>query len=160
MCKIIESPTPLPHPCALVLVYPCLDFNITCWMPPAHVAVLRAESTGSIPSIMESKDHLRYQSPLAVVPDVKKRRWRKSFSRSTEDDENEKTIEERIQVVDVNPPSPQNSEKTHPRTAIETRLAMTSRMSFIHDRVLTPDLVSVFIPSSSWRESLIFSLQH
>src|SRR3954452_11591823 len=90
MFKILESPTPLPHPTSLILIYPCLDFDITCWMSPSQLSVIRAESAHNIPGVLESKDHLCHKSPLAVVPDIKKRRWRRRLSGSRED---EKSIE-------------------------------------------------------------------
>ncbi|CAG8770543.1 1432_t:CDS:2, partial [Acaulospora morrowiae] len=130
MYKILESPTKLPHPTGLVLIYPCLNFNITCWMSPSQLSVIRAESTHSIPGVLESKDHLSHKSPLAVVPDVKRKRWRKS---SRDDD---RTIEERVQV--------NNNATDHdknPRSVIGTRLAMTSRMSYFSDRLINPDLM-------------------
>ncbi|CAG8499094.1 28747_t:CDS:2 [Dentiscutata erythropus] len=97
MYKILEYQMPIPHPNGLILIYPVLNFDITCWMPPSQLSVIRAESTTSIPGVLESKDHLSHKSPLAVVPDVKKRRWRKSFSGSMED---ERTIEERVRVIE------------------------------------------------------------
>ncbi|RHZ75005.1 hypothetical protein Glove_218g49 [Diversispora epigaea] len=137
MYKILESPTPLPHPTGLILIYPCLDFNITCWMPPSQLSAIRAESTTSIPGVLESKDHLSHKSPLSVVPDVKRKRWRKSFSRSIED---ERTIEERVQVIEGHSVTEHRSDNS-PRPVIGTRLAMTSRMSFFNDRIVNPDLM-------------------
>ncbi|CAG8586775.1 245_t:CDS:2 [Acaulospora colombiana] len=135
MYKILESQTPLPHPTGLVLIYPCLDFDINCWMSPSQLSVIRAESTHSIPGVLESKDHLSHKSPLAVVPDVKKKRWRRSFSGSRED---ERTIEERVQVIEGHDVTDHDK---IPRPVIGTRLAMTSRMSFFNDRIINPDLV-------------------
>ncbi|EJD35293.1 alpha/beta-hydrolase [Auricularia subglabra TFB-10046 SS5] len=60
--KILESPTPILHPVAVVLAYACLDFNFTSWMTPANMRVLRSEH------------------PLSVVKDVSDRRLRKKKS--------------------------------------------------------------------------------
>jgi len=108
-------------------------------MAPSQLSVIRAEPASSIPGVLESKDHLRHNSPLSVVPDVKKRSWRKSLSGSRDD---ERTIEERVKYIaghDVNP-----NEKTS-RPVIGTRLTMTSRMSFFNDRIITPDMVKLFM---------------
>ncbi|PKY15098.1 alpha/beta-hydrolase [Rhizophagus irregularis] len=138
MFKILESPTPLPHPNALILIYPCLNFDITCWMSPSQLSVIRAESTPSIHGLLESKDHLRHKSPLAVVPDIKKkRRWSRGFSGSRED---EKTIEERVKYIDGRDMTRHLNERNS-RPIIGTRLAMTSRMSYFNDRILNPDLM-------------------
>ncbi|CAG8511705.1 9227_t:CDS:10 [Ambispora leptoticha] len=137
MLKILEYPKPLAHPSGLVLIYPCLNFDLNCWMPQSHLSVIRAESTESIPGVLESKDHLHHKSPLSVVPDVKpKRRWRKNLSALKED---EKPIEERVQFIEGH--KLESSEKKKRSQIIGTRLAMTSRMSFFNDRILTPDLM-------------------
>lgn len=65
-----SSSKPLPHPVALVLAYPALDFNFTSWMTPEHLQVLRTEqSTSNIPGLEHGKDHMSHKSPLAVVDD-------------------------------------------------------------------------------------------
>ncbi|CAG8718092.1 19040_t:CDS:2, partial [Racocetra fulgida] len=120
MFKILESQMPIPHPNGLILIYPCLNFDITCWMPPTQLSVIRAESSTSIPGVLESKDHLSHKSPLSVVPDVKRKRWRKSFSRSTDD---ERTIEERVQVIEGHNVTGSNEKRLRP--VIGTRLTMT-----------------------------------
>lgn len=88
MFKIIESPDAIPHPLALVLSYPALDFNFTSWMTPANLAVLRSEASSAfIPGLDEQKDHLSHKSPLSVVNDVQRKRLhkKKSWKRSLSD---------------------------------------------------------------------------
>ncbi len=71
MFNILESPTPIQKPVALVFAYPALDFNFTSWMTPEHLRVLRTEqSSNHIPGFEEGKDHMRHKSPLSVVRDV------------------------------------------------------------------------------------------
>lgn len=54
----------LPHPLAIVLNYPALDFNFTSWMREDHLKVLRSEqSSGNLPGLRElaaQKDHLQH----------------------------------------------------------------------------------------------------
>ncbi|KAJ9121130.1 hypothetical protein QFC24_004803 [Naganishia onofrii] len=72
MLRILESAEPIPHPVALVLAYPALDFNFKSFMSPENLRILRSEqSSHHIPGIEESKDHMRHKSPLSVVSDVK-----------------------------------------------------------------------------------------
>ncbi|KAF0377030.1 alpha/beta-hydrolase [Gigaspora margarita] len=137
MYKILEYQMPIPHPSGLILIYPVLNFDITCWMPPDQLSVIRAESSTSIPGVLESKDHLSHKSPLSVVPDVKKRRWRKSFSGPRED---ERTLEDRVRVIEGHTVTDKN-EKDRLRPVIGTRLTMTSRMSYFNDRILNADLM-------------------
>jgi hypothetical protein len=71
MYNILESPTPIQRPIALVFAYPALDFNFTSWMTPEHLRVLRTEqSSNHLPGFEEGKDHMRHKSPLSVVSDV------------------------------------------------------------------------------------------
>lgn len=75
MYKILEPPIPLPYTRSLILIYPCLN-----WIPQNQSSVTKAESTDSISSdVSEPKDHLGHKSPLAVVPNVKKRGWKRRF---------------------------------------------------------------------------------
>ncbi|KAG9038711.1 hypothetical protein FRB95_000301 [Tulasnella sp. JGI-2019a] len=81
--KMIESPTPLPSPLAVILSYACLNFNFTSWMAPEHLEILRSEENANfIPGLAEQKDHLSHKSPLSVVgdlPDSRGRRRRGSW---------------------------------------------------------------------------------
>lgn len=75
MLNILESPLKIPHPLALVLAYPAIDFNYNSWMTPQDLQVLRTEqSSRNIPGIMEGKDHMRHKSPLSVVDDSGQRK--------------------------------------------------------------------------------------
>jgi hypothetical protein len=75
MLNILESPLKIPHPLALVLAYPAIDFNYNSWMTSQDLQVLRTEqSSRNIPGLMEGKDHMRHKSPLSVVDDSGKRK--------------------------------------------------------------------------------------
>ena len=77
MLRILEHRTNIPRPVSLILAYPCLDFNFTSWMTPAHLRVLRTErSETGISNILHGKDHMRHKSPLSVVDDIQKHRTR------------------------------------------------------------------------------------
>lgn len=79
--KILESTERVLPPVAVVLNYPCLDFNFTSWMTPANMRVLRSEqSSGHIAGLAEQKDHYSHRSPLSVVRDVGDKRLRKKKS--------------------------------------------------------------------------------
>lgn len=125
-------------PIGLVLIYPCLDFEMSCWMSHSQLSLIRAESntnlfrSSSLESIWQTKDHLSHASPLSVVPDLEKKQslWKRALGIKP-------TLKQRM------------ADRAHPiRDQIQTkdswataRLAMTSRMSFFNDRVITPDLV-------------------
>lgn len=129
----------LPMPIGLILIYPALDFEMSCWMSSSQLSLIRAESnttlfrSSSLDSLWQTKDHLSHVSPLSVVPDLEKKQslWRRALGLKP-------TLKQRM------------ADRAHPiRDQIQTkeawataRLAMTSRMSFFNDRVITPDLVS------------------
>lgn len=72
MLNILESTERIPHPTAIVLAYPAIDFNYQSWMTPRDLQTLRTEqSSRNIPGIIDGKDHMRHKSPLTVVSDVK-----------------------------------------------------------------------------------------
>jgi hypothetical protein len=131
----------IPAPIGLILIYPALDFEMSCWMSTSQLSLIRAESntalfrSKSLESIWQTKDHLSHASPLSVVPDLEKKQslWRR--------------------VLGIKPTLKQRmADRAHPiRDQIQTkeawattRLAMTSRMSFFNDRIITPDLVSFY----------------
>lgn len=163
MTKIIqarqEDDDGLRKPDALMLIYPALDFDIRAWMEQSKVGLLKASaSTKQIPGIenvIESKEHMRHKSPLSVVPDVKQPRTRKpSWRRLSLPGRTEfgltplsqsEVLESQVlaedQRSDGESDAFDSSSKSAPRAPINTRLAMTSRMCFFNDRILTPDLM-------------------
>lgn len=142
----------LHMPEGLVLIYPALDFEMTCWMTTGQLSLIRSESTTkmirskSLMSLLESKDHLSHASPLSVVPDVDKKpsAWKRALGMTPVDGANaskenaseKKYVRDRIQ------------ELSEVKTDWESsRLAMTSRMSFFNDRILTAEMVKQLIDS-------------
>lgn len=138
----------LPMPEGLVLIYPALDFEMTCWMTTGQLSLIRSESTTkmirskSLMSLLESKDHLSHASPLSVVPDVDKKpsSWKRALgmtpvngtNSSDENASDKKQNRDRVQEL--------SKVKTDWESS---RLAMTSRMSYFNDRILTPEMVSL-----------------
>ncbi|CAO3688045.1 unnamed protein product [Rhizopus stolonifer] len=116
----------LPKPIGLILIYPALDFEFSCWMSPDQLALIRAESrtdlfrSSSFNSILQTKDHLNHVSPLSVVPDTEKSGglWTRVFGSKQEP------------VKD----------KNHDDWAF-SRVAMTSRVTFFNDRIISTDLM-------------------
>lgn len=136
----------LPMPEGLVLIYPALDFEMTCWMTTGQLSLIRSESTTkmirskSLMSLLESKDHLSHASPLSVVPDVDKKpsSWKRALgmtpvngtNSSDENASDKKQNRDRVQEL--------SKVKTDWESS---RLAMTSRMSYFNDRILTPEMM-------------------
>ncbi|KAJ3192614.1 hypothetical protein HK101_006227 [Irineochytrium annulatum] len=113
-------------PSGLILIYPCLNFDMGCWMPPAQRSLFRAESKKdmSMTGLVELHTSMHAKSPLAVPPaprginvlknEVDRRgSWYRIFS----------------------------SKNADPGPAIPSSLSMTSRMSYFTDRVLAPEML-------------------
>ncbi|KAF7723252.1 hypothetical protein EC973_002145 [Apophysomyces ossiformis] len=131
---------PIPIPVGLILIYPALDFEMSCWMSPAQLSLIRAESTtklfrsGSLEGLWEAKDHFSHASPLSVVPDINKPSlWQRVVGERAgkRKDERTKAIGDRVHKL------PQTDKSAW----ASSRLAMTSRMGFFNDRIISPDLM-------------------
>lgn len=173
MLHILESADPIPHPVALVLAYPALDFNFKSFMSPEHLRILRTEqSSHHIPGIEEGKDHMRHKSPLSVVSDVKaspaisnrKPSWTRSLSGrlrgtspgtadfSYDRSEEEKSLRERVKtpLIEKSFEAMQQElnemAKSHEERKVPplgTRLTMTSRTGYFQDRIISPTMVGL-----------------
>lgn len=133
MCPL---PQFIPNPCGLILIYPALDFEMSCWMSSEQLSLIRAESTSnlfrssSLNKIWQSKDHLHHASPLSVMPDLEQKQslWRR--------------------LLGLKPPTqPSIADLSHASSPDNSawatnRIALTSRMCFFNDRIITLDLVS------------------
>ncbi|KAI8070481.1 Alpha/Beta hydrolase protein [Gongronella butleri] len=150
----------VPVPCGLVLIYPALDFEMSCWMSPEQLSLMRAESkhqlfrSTSIESLLQAKDHFSHASPLSVVPDIEKKSlWNRlkntmgmtplDTSPTSSANGNLASMPQRPQVKR----KPTIRERVHDLPLVDktawgdSRLAMTSRMSFFNDRIITPDMM-------------------
>ncbi|KAJ3412397.1 hypothetical protein HDV05_000817 [Chytridiales sp. JEL 0842] len=118
----------VPAPDGVILIYPCLEFDLACWMPQQHLGVLRTESTHSMSfsNILETRQNIKLNEPLAVRPaprryDVinEKADWSVSWYR--------KFLLPWF--------------KSKPAPEIHSSLSMTSRMSYFNDRMIPPELL-------------------
>ncbi|KAI8575957.1 hypothetical protein K450DRAFT_259153 [Umbelopsis ramanniana AG] len=131
----------IPLPAGVITVYPCLNFDLSCWMSPSQISLMRAESSTSLNAttmshLLESKDHMRHQSPLSVEPDLERRSlWRRALGLEANHAKRGTSLEERIRFM------PTRDSVDVSSATLVPRLAMTSRMSFFNDRIITPDLM-------------------
>ena len=156
--KVDEVPlSTIQVPAGLVLIYPALDFEMTCWMTPAQFSVLRSQSTTqmirskSLKSLLDTKDHLSHSSPLSMVPDVENASlWRRALGmtsttsnatkKNTGNDSNpaaqRPTLVRKKSIVDHIQDMSQVQDAWG-----SARIAMTSRMCYFNDRIITADMV-------------------
>lgn len=120
----------LPRPAGLILIYPNLDYNIHSWMSDDQMALFKSESLKEIPAaILDTKQNYeRRKSVLQLIPDSKPTSFLKPPSKIT--------------PVQQTPAQTNTSEDLRKkRKTIGTRLAMTSRVAFSQDRIITTELM-------------------
>ncbi|KAK9452729.1 Alpha/Beta hydrolase protein [Dipodascopsis uninucleata] len=138
MLKLLSNGSSVQHPESLIMVYPALDLNYTSWMTDDQIRMLRHESTNELhsPALLERKQSTYKGMSNDTHPneDVKK-----NFILP-------KSIEsERYYHED----SGRHDTKMHPDTGtkpvIGTSLAMTSRVSYFSDKIITPEMLRAMV---------------
>ncbi|KAJ3319377.1 hypothetical protein HDU76_000572 [Blyttiomyces sp. JEL0837] len=120
---------PVPAPAGVILIYPCLNFDMAGWMPNKDRALLRAESshTLAMQNIIDAHEKIKVNAPFAHAPaprsiDIvhntadRKESWYRVFSGRW-------------------------SGKMEAGPTIPSALSMTSRMSYFTDRILAPEML-------------------
>lgn len=132
-----QSTPQITLPSGLVLIYPFLDFNITSWMSAEHLRLLRQESANDLGVLSSKRHHERRKSVLQVYPDNESQSLKLSELKSQAQ-------------ASVNNDHKRAARKGHSRSAsadrnherpLGTRVAMTSRVSFFQDRIISPDMM-------------------
>jgi acetyl esterase/lipase len=123
----------LLRPIGLILIYPNLDFNIHSWMTDDQMALFKSESLKEIPSaVLDTKQNYEgRKSVLQLIPDSKPT----SFLTPPNPKNNKSVV--------VSSPSPEVAQKK--RKAVATRLAMTSRVAYSQDRIITTELMRAMV---------------
>ena len=161
----------LPPPEGLVLIYPSLDLNIGSWMTDEQVKLIRERSTRHTnKSVVRRKsDYFAQASGQKSV-----RRIPLAEDYDSSDSEYEDTTanipttttvtpESDVQHLSITAPQPNTPtfpHQPHTSTSIDTaktalqatkpqtlstRLAMTSRLTYFNDRILTPEMMRAMV---------------
>ncbi|TPX35527.1 hypothetical protein SmJEL517_g02130 [Synchytrium microbalum] len=123
--KLLDLSDPdYPPPRGVVLIYPCLSFDMACWMQPDQLRMIRAESSKSLVDLASAKNHLARESPLAVPSAPRK-------------------IDILTDKVDRTPSWYRWKADDEPKKGIHipSALSMTSRMSYFTDRIIAPEVI-------------------
>ncbi|KAI9202007.1 Alpha/Beta hydrolase protein [Polychytrium aggregatum] len=127
--KCLESKDiPVRPPSGLILIYPCLSFDLACWMPQEQLGLIRAESKMSLSmqSLVQAKETMDAFSPLAVPPAPKRI-----------DVFSNKVQQSRTSLWR----SLWRSQPRKQHAMVPKSLSMTSRMSYFTDRLLAPEMM-------------------
>lgn len=165
----------LPPPAGLVLIYPALDMNIGNWMTDEQMALIRDRKTRKINEglLRRKSEDYRKLTPSTphhsddededdVTPPAENN---DETARPKENGDSSATITDKPMTrspstaiclsaahtgVDAKHLESKLSESTLPNpapkpTAIKTRLAMSSMISYFNDRILTPEMMRAMI---------------
>lgn len=148
-----RSEEALPRPDGVVLAYPALNMRVESWMTDEQMALIQDKSSRQkSPNVLRQKqDHYRkltpFTSPGHSVEDLT------AISPPKRADENEesniaieaaKALRDKLKKSEaLNGEEPlANSEVKQP---LKTRLAVSSMISYVHDRILAPEMMRAMI---------------
>lgn len=142
----------LPHPDGLVLAYPALNVRVESWMTDEQMSLIQDKSTRQTNSgiLQRKQDQYRkltpFTSPGHSVEDLTKL---PSEEKQKEEANNvaaeaSKALRDKLKKSEeINGKASQPSEdQVQP---LKTRLAVSSMISYVHDRILTPEMMRAMI---------------
>ncbi|OMP85466.1 Hormone-sensitive lipase [Diplodia seriata] len=155
----------LPPPAGLVLIYPALDFNIGNWMTDEQMALIRDRKTRKTNEGLLRRKSEDYRKLTPTTPHHSDDEDDDDVTPPAENGASTATITDKpmnrspstsIRLsaahtgVDAHHLESKLSESTLPNpqpksSAIKTRLAMSSMISYFNDRILTPEMMRAMI---------------
>lgn len=158
----------LPPPEGLLLIYPSLDLNINSWMTDEQVRLIRERSTRQTNrGVVRNKSayfaRASGQKLSVQHPKAKADNYDSSDSEYEDVLSTTSTAPQDIQHLHVTAPRPNTPDLPHqpPHTntlssasaaleatkppTLSTRLAMTSRLTYFNDRILTPEMMRAMV---------------
>ncbi|PLB47781.1 putative lipase [Aspergillus steynii IBT 23096] len=140
----------LPRPDGLVLAYPTLSMKVESWMTEEQMALIQEKSTRRTnQSVLQRKnmDYQRLTPFTSPGPSVSDLQATPSPDPDAEPDgivkEASKIIEEELAQDSIAAQAVEMTE--HQPKQIRTRLAVSSMISYVHDRMLTPEIMRALI---------------
>ncbi|KAJ3152576.1 hypothetical protein HDU89_001269 [Geranomyces variabilis] len=120
----------IPPPNGIVLIYPCLSFDMSCWMPSEQLKLMRAESHKNLAlkSLANAKSSMKKNSPLTPQDAPRKI-----------DVLNDVSDHSKSWYSFIKPKTSRSERVQGP--SIPTNLSMTSRMSYFTDRIISPEMM-------------------
>lgn len=139
----------LPRPDGLVLAYPTLSMKVESWMTEEQMALIQEKSTRRTnQSVLQRKsmDYHRltpFTSPGPSVTDLQSSPSPEGDAEEGIAKEASKIIEEELAQDTIAAQAVEMAEN-QPKQ-IRTRLAVSSMISYVHDRMLTPEIMRALI---------------
>ncbi|CRL26258.1 unnamed protein product [Penicillium camemberti] len=143
----------LPAPDGVVLGYPALNMRVESWMSDEQMSLIQEKSTRQTNrSVLQRKqDQYRKLTPftspggsvddLTAISPPEKAKDNKEANVATQAAE---SLEKKLQKNDEIAPKPavKTEDEVKP---IKTRLAVSSMITYVHDRILTPEMTRAMI---------------
>ncbi|KAA8895420.1 Alpha/Beta hydrolase protein [Sphaerosporella brunnea] len=127
----------LPLPTGVILIYPSLDLNMSSWMSEEQMKLIRQRETLDTNRCVVRKKSEYYETTSGGHPP--------SLSSNTAP--NKPSGANKTIALDKqrDAPSPAPSTDSADPKEFSTRLAVTSRLSYFNDRVLTPEMMRAMV---------------
>ncbi|KAK9450679.1 Alpha/Beta hydrolase protein [Limtongia smithiae] len=155
MLKLLTNPHSPKLPISILMVYPALDLNFTSWMTDEQVRLLRQESVRELhaPSLMKRKESIYkdMSGRLKVEDEVvksdfeefEKENFRLPHSVEDRDEMGTHSALKNSRVKAKAQTSIPTMDMA--KYAIGTSLAMTSRVSYFSDKILSPEMLRAMV---------------
>lgn len=143
----------LPRPDGVVLAYPALNMRVESWMTDEQMSLIQDKSTRQTNrSILQRKqDQYRKLTPFTSPgPSIEDLTTLSSPKKSEAEEQNDvasetaKALRDKLKQSETpgNEVASQNDNQVQP---LQTRLAVSSMISYVHDRILTPEMMRSMI---------------
>ncbi|KAJ1712574.1 lipase [Aspergillus flavus] len=141
----------LPRPDGLVLAYPALNMRVESWMTEEQMSLIQDKSARRTNENVLRQKNMDYQrltpftSPGPSTEDLLRD---SSSDLDLEADDvaqgASKKLEEKLKADNLATQTAAVAQSHHPKQ-IRTRLAVSSMISYVHDRILTPEMMRAMI---------------
>ncbi|KAL3439381.1 CLN3 protein-domain-containing protein [Aspergillus tetrazonus] len=145
--SLAQGQSSLPAPDGLVLSYPALNMKIESWMSEEHVALIQEKSTNRSVVQRKDMDYKRltpFATPGASSDDLQKNSYLSEPDLETGTLVEEATgskIDEDEEALDMQTAYLANNQPKK----IQTRLAVSSMISYVNDRILSPEMMRAMV---------------
>ncbi len=143
----------LPVPDGLILIYPGLDLNISSWISDEQMSLIKDRRMRKLNRNMLRQKSMQY-THLAGTPHQSEEEEEASLPSNSQDGSNaasSMTTPKAASTQDFVAPEPSPSlarrvsTTPHQPAALQTRLAMSSMLSYFNDRILSPEMMRSMI---------------
>ncbi|KAE8149350.1 Alpha/Beta hydrolase protein [Aspergillus avenaceus] len=148
-----QSGRMLPRPDGLVLAYPALSMKVESWMTEEQMSLIQDKSARRRNQNVLRQKNMDYQrltpftSPGISTDDLLRDSTSSSDLDLAQGDVAQgvsKQLEEKLKADTLSAQAAAVAESHHPKQ-IRTRLAVSSMISYVHDRILTPEMMRAMI---------------